>query len=178
VSGVYAAGFLGYAHVERGEAEAAIPLLEHAVRELEQFGFPQWHGMFMSALAEAHRLSGSTDNALELAQRGLAIATSCRYWLAVGYAQRILGRIASDKGIHDESAARLAEALGTFTSIGAQLEIGRVRIELATVAAGRGDRRIALTHAEAAEAVLRDVDAPIQLDRAHRLANELRRPGA
>jgi len=176
VSGVYAAGFLGYAHVERGEAEAAIPLLEHAVRELEQFGFPQWHGMFTSSLAEAYRLSGNTYKALELAERGLALATSCRYWLAVGYAQRVLARIASDQGRHDDAAARLADALDTFTSISAQLEIGRVRIELAGLAARRDDRLTASTHAEAAEAVLREVDAPFQLDRAHRLVSELRRP--
>src|SRR5437660_864852 len=176
VSGVYAAGFLGYAHVERGEAEAAIPLLEHAVRELEQFGFPQWHGLFTSSLAEAYRLSGNTYKALELAERGLALATSCRYWLAVGYAQRVLARIASDQGRHDDAAARLADALDTFTSISAQLEIGRVRIELAGLAARRDDRLTASTHAEAAEAVLREVDAPSHLDRAHPLASELRRP--
>ena len=50
-----------------------------------------------------------------------------------------------------------------------------MRIELATLAAGRGDRLSALTHAQAAAAVLGDVDAPIQLERAQRLASELRR---
>ena len=95
--------------------------------------------------------------------------------MAVGYGQRILGRIASDTGATDEAAAHFADALGTFTSIGAQLEVARMRIELATLAAGRGDRLIALTHAEAAEAVLRDVDAPAHRERAQRLAIELRR---
>jgi len=176
VSGVYAAGFLGYAHVDRGEAETAIPLLDHAVRELEQFGFPQWHGMFTASLAEAYRLRGNTDRAFELAERGLALATSCRYWLGVGYAQRVLARIASDRGRQDEAAARFADALGTFTSIDARIEIGRVRIELAGLVADRHDRPGALRHAEEAESVLRDMDAPVQLARAHRLVSELRHP--
>ena len=176
VSGVYAAGFLGYAHVDRGEAEAAIPLLEHAVQELEQFGFPQWHGMFTAALAEAYRLSGDTEKAFALAERGLALATSCRYWLGVGYAQRVLARVASDRGCPDEATARFAEALATFTSIDARIEIGRMRIELADLAANRHDRPGGLKHAEAAEAMLRDVDAPVQLAHAQRLLRELRHP--
>jgi class 3 adenylate cyclase/tetratricopeptide (TPR) repeat protein len=176
VSSVYAAMFLGYAHVERGEHESAVPLLEHVVRELEQFGIPQFHGMFTAMLGEAMRLAGDTGSALELARRGVAIASAARYWLAVGYAQRILGRIARDNGSHNEAAAHFEEALTTFTSIGAQFEIGRMRLELADLTAGRGDRAIALMHAEAAHAALRDLDAPIHLSRAQRRAAELRQP--
>ncbi len=177
VSGVYATGFLGHAHLERGDHEAATPLLEHAVRELEQFGFPQWHGMLMSSLAEAHRQGGRLDAARELAQRGLAITTRCRYGLAVGQGQRVLGRIASDTGAREAAESHFAEALATFTSIGARLEVGRLRIELATRAAQRGDRAAALVHAEAAEAALLDLDTPLQLERARQLAIDLRRAG-
>ena len=174
VSGVYAAGFVGYAHVERGDAEPAIPILEHVVRELEQFGFPQWHGMFTASLGEALRLTGDATAALALARRGVAIASGARYGLAVGYGQRILGRIARDTGGHDEAAAHFEEALGTFTSIGAQFEVGRMRLELAELEAVRGDRVTALAHAEAADAALRDLDAPIYRTRAQRLVGELR----
>ena len=160
-------------HKRRGAPISSSSLPSHLVAQVAVI--PQWHGMFTSSLAEAHRLSGNTDAALQLARRGLAITTSCRYWLAVGYGQRILGRIASDTGAHDEAAAHFADALGTFTSIGAKLEVGRMRIELASLAAGRGDRLTALTHVEAAEAVLRDLDAPAYLERAQRLAIELRR---
>src|SRR5262245_42816225 len=108
VSGVYATMFLGYAHVERGEPEPAIPLLEHVVRELEQFGIPQFHGMFTATLGEAFRLVGDAGTALALARRGVAIASEAGYWLAVGYGQRILGRIARDTGGHDEPPAHFA----------------------------------------------------------------------
>ncbi len=175
VSGVYASGFLGYVHVEHGDPEPAIPLLEHVVSELEQFGFPQWHGMFTSTLAEGHRLGGNTDRALDLARRGLAITTGARYWLGVGYGQRILGRIASDTGAHDATVGHLTDALATFTSIGAQFEVGRTRLELAALAAGAGDRAAALAHVQEGEAAFRGLDASAQLRRAQELALELRR---
>jgi hypothetical protein len=63
-----------------------------------------------------------------------------------------------------------------FTSIDARIEIGRMRIELADLAANRHDRPGGLKHAEAAEAMLRDVDAPVQLAHAQRLLRELRHP--
>jgi len=73
VSRAYASGFLGYVHVEGGEAVAAIPLLELAVEEIAHFGFAQWHGMFTSALADACRLAGDAAKAQSLARRGLEI---------------------------------------------------------------------------------------------------------
>jgi tetratricopeptide (TPR) repeat protein len=173
VSGVYASGFLGYAHVERGDAEPAIPLLEHAVRELEQFGFPQWHGMFTGALAEARRLSGDIATARELARRGLTITTGARYWLGVGYCQRVLARVAADAGDHDEAVARFTEALQIFESIGARFEVGRVRLELAERAWRRGARADARLHLTAAQAALAEVDAPIYAERVRQLAAEL-----
>ncbi|HEY3066029.1 MAG TPA: AAA family ATPase [Methylomirabilota bacterium] len=173
VSGAYAAGFLGYAHIERGDAETALPLLEHVVRELEQFGFPQWHGLWTSALAEARRVSGDTAAALETARRGVAITTGCKYWYGVGYGQRVLGRIALDARRFDEAAAHFDDALRTFVSVGVVFEAARTRLELATLAAGRGDRDTARVHVDAALAVLRDLDAPVYLERAQRAASEL-----
>jgi tetratricopeptide (TPR) repeat protein len=173
VSGVYAAGFLGYAHVEGGDAESALPLLEHAVRELEQFGFPQWHGMFTSALAEARRVSGDVTEAFEMARRGLRLMTDAQYWFGVGYGQRILARITRDAGRLDEAARHFDDALRTFTSIGAVFEAARIRLELATLAADRGDRGTARVHVDAALVALRDVDAPMYLERAQRAAAAL-----
>ena len=117
------------------------------------------------------------ETALELAWRGLAITTGCRYWLAVGYGQRVLGRIAADRGALDEAEAHLMDALATFTSMDAQPEVGRTAIELATLAARRGDRTTALTHIEAAETAFRDLDVPAHRHRAQRLATELRHAG-
>ena len=49
-----------------------------------------------------------------------------------------------------------------------------MRLELAELEAVRGDRVTALAHAEAADAALRDLDAPIYRTRAQRLVGELR----
>lgn len=58
------------AHIEAGDA-GGVPLLEHAFGELGRFGFPQWHGMLISTLSEAHRLAGKTAKAEPPAHLGI-----------------------------------------------------------------------------------------------------------
>jgi ATP/maltotriose-dependent transcriptional regulator MalT len=173
VSHVYASGFLGYVHVERGEPGEAIALLEHAVQELARFGFPQWHGMFTASLAEAYRLSGDASQAQSLAHRGLEISRGARYWFGVGYGQRVLARIARSADALDEAESELTEALETFQSIGAEFEVARVRLELADLAGHRGDRERARTRLEPARRTFERLRVPHYLDRADRLAREL-----
>jgi class 3 adenylate cyclase/tetratricopeptide (TPR) repeat protein len=173
VSHVYASGFLGYVHVERGEPAEAIALLEHAVQELARFGFPQWHGMFTASLAEAYRLAGDAAQAQTLAHRGLEIARGARYWFGVGYAQRVLARIARSADALDEAESELTEALETFQSIGAEFEVARVRLELADLAGHRRDRERARTHLEPARRTFERLSVPRYLDRADRLARKL-----
>lgn len=173
VSHAYASGFLGYVHVDRGEPGEAIPLLEHVVEELVRFGFPQFHGMFTTALADAYRLAGDAAQAQTLAHRGLEIAQGCGYLFGVGYAQRVLARIARSADALDEAESELTEALETFQSIGAEFEVARVRLELADLAGHRGDRERARTHLEPARLMFERLRVPHYLDRADRLAREL-----
>ena len=169
----YASGFLGYVHVEREEPVEAIALLEHAVQELARFGLPQWHGMFTASLADAYRLAGDAAQAQTLAQRGLEIARGARYWFGVGYAQRVLARIARSADALDEAESKLTEAIETFQSIGAEFEVARVRLELADLAGHRRDRERARTHLEPARRTFERLRVPHYLDRADRLAREL-----
>lgn len=163
----------GYVHVERGEPTEAVVLLEHAVHELEGFGLPQWHGMFAASLAEAYRLVGDAAQAQTLATRGLEIARGARYWFGVGYAQRILARIARSADALDEAESGLTDALETFQSIGAEFEVARVRLELADLANHRGDRERARTHLAPARRTFEHLRVPRYLDRADRLARDL-----
>jgi len=56
---------------------------------------------------------------------GLAVATSANYRYAIGLAQRTAGRIARDRGLAEEAAAKFAEAVSTFDRMGAAFEAGR-----------------------------------------------------
>ncbi len=172
VSHTYASGFLGSAHVERGEPAEAIPLLEHVIQELARFGLRQWHGMFTTWLAEAYRLIGEAAKAQALAHRGLEIARGARYGFGVGHAQRVLGRIARSADALDEAESELTEALETFQSIGAEFEVARVRLELADLAGHGRDPERARTHLEAARRTFERLRVPRYVERADRLARE------
>jgi class 3 adenylate cyclase/tetratricopeptide (TPR) repeat protein len=173
VSRVYAAGFLGLAHVERGDAAAAIPLLAETVDELERFGFPQWHGMLTGCLAEAQRLSGRLDDARALAARGLEITRRAQYWFGVGIVLRAQAHIALDAGEPPRAWALLEETLATYASIGAQFEIGRIRLELASLAAATRDATAAAEHLGEAHRLFTTLRTPRYRERAEHLAREL-----
>lgn len=135
VSRTYAALFLGYALVEQGDCDRANALLGPVAAELEGFEFPQWHALALVLAGESCRGLGRPDEAMTLVGRGLEVATRAEYWYAVGLAQRIAGRLASDRG--DAGSARRAfdDSLATFERIGAAFEAARSRQDLATLAA-------------------------------------------
>ena len=132
------------------------------------------HGLFTASLAEACRLTGDAAQAQTLAHRGLEIARGARYWFGVGYAQRVLARIARSAGALDGAESKLSEALETFQSIGAEFEVARVRLELADLAGHRrGPQERARTHLEPARRTFERAAVPRYLHRADQLAREL-----
>jgi tetratricopeptide (TPR) repeat protein len=129
VSRAYASMVLGYALLEAGDYSGARERLEPIVAALESFGFLQWHAWTSILAGEAYRLDGALDIAEALVTRGLEVATQAPYWYAVGFAERIAGRIARDRGNREESVAALDRALDTFERIGARFEEARTRQE-------------------------------------------------
>lgn len=173
VSSAYASAWLGYAYVEKGDFVEALPVLHQAIRELERFGFPQWHGLFTVVLAEAYRLNGQVERALELANQGLKITTRAKYWYGVGFGHRALGRIALAKSALNEAEMRLTGALQTFAGIEAQFEAGRTRLDLAAVAHTHGNREIARTQLKEAYRLFRALEVPRYVERTEQLARQL-----
>jgi DNA-binding winged helix-turn-helix (wHTH) protein/tetratricopeptide (TPR) repeat protein len=131
VSRAYASMVLGYALLEAGDHSGARERLEPIIAELESFGFLQWHAWTSILTGETYRLDGALDIAEALVTRGLEVATQAPYWYAVGFAERIAGRIARDRGDREESAAAFNRALQTFERIGARFEEARTRAEAA-----------------------------------------------
>jgi hypothetical protein len=62
-----AMGHLGYAYLEKGDAQQAILTLEQSTPFLHRFGFRSFEGWFTALLAEAYRLQGDLDRAAVLA---------------------------------------------------------------------------------------------------------------
>jgi DNA-binding winged helix-turn-helix (wHTH) protein/tetratricopeptide (TPR) repeat protein len=130
VSRAYASMILGFALLERGEPGPARAILEPVVAELESFGFPQWHGFAAVLAAETYRAEARLDTARSIAERGLEVTTRAQYWYGVGFAQRVIGRIARDRGNRPEAVAALDNSARTFERIGAAFEAARTREEL------------------------------------------------
>jgi tetratricopeptide (TPR) repeat protein len=139
VSRAYASMFLGYALLEAGDHRAARDQLVPIVTELESFGFPHWQAWASTLTGETYRLDGALDVAATFVERGLETAKQARYWYAVGFAERIAGRIARDRGYREESVAALDRALDTFERIGARFEAKRTSAEAASALGTRRD---------------------------------------
>jgi hypothetical protein len=107
--------------------------IDRALSRLLRGGTPVLQGhAFASALtAETYRLDGQLDLATTFLDRGLDVATRAEYWYAVGFAQRVSGRIARDRGCAVEAAAAFDRALRTFERIGGTFEAGGTRLERA-----------------------------------------------
>ena len=133
VSRAYASLFLGFSLVKHGDHAQAVDELQVSIRELEGFGFPQWHALAAVMLGEAQRGLGRLEEAAEATRSGTDIATRAQYWYAVGLGEQVTARIARDRGRVEDATSALESALLTFTRIGAVFEADCARHELATL---------------------------------------------
>jgi len=131
VSRAYATLFLGFALLEKGEAEEARAQLEPIVTELEGFALRQWHALAATLTGESLRMLGRFDEAAAFAETGLRVATEAAYWYAVGFGHRVVARIKRDRGASDRGRAGFEQALAVFARIGATFEADRTRADLA-----------------------------------------------
>jgi transcriptional regulator with AAA-type ATPase domain/tetratricopeptide (TPR) repeat protein len=131
---------LGHAHLEKGDLDRAIPLLEQSAAMMSQFRFRPLQGRVLTFLAEGCLATGQLDRAGDLAREGLALTSAAHYAYGLAWAQWILGRIEAASGRDAEAGRLLQEALATFASIDASFMAGRVHLTLARVAHQAGRR--------------------------------------
>ncbi|MGH7307634.1 MAG: ATP-binding protein [Candidatus Rokuibacteriota bacterium] len=155
-----ATGSLGLAHLERGDADAAVPVLQEAVQQL--IGIPLRQGIVrhLVYLSEAYLLAGEVARAVETVQEAARRNQDGENPFNMGLVERALGRIAQAARNSDEAQARLSSALAGFERCGASFEAGRTRVELGELAAARGDTEIAAEHARVALAAFDLANAP------------------
>jgi class 3 adenylate cyclase/tetratricopeptide (TPR) repeat protein len=163
---------LGMCYIEKGDPAPAIPILERAAGALAEFGFRQLHGVATIFLAQACLADGQVERAYELASRALEIALDPSFPWAVGWAQRLLGRIAHQRGSLEEADARLREALATFGGFDGRFEVGRTRLDLAALAHAQGDRDAAVGHLREARMLFEAVRVPTYVERTEAIAQQ------
>ena len=112
------AGVLGYAYAVSGRSAEGIPILEDAVRDLENMGHTWGQSVQFVYLGEAYVLDDRLDDALAVAGRALTVARGHNYRNAEAKALRLLGDIAARRDLtdsaerHDRDALAIAEELG------------------------------------------------------------------
>jgi tetratricopeptide (TPR) repeat protein len=143
------------------------------VRELEDFPIPYWLALALTFIGETLRLQGRLDEAAGFVERGIQNATRVGYAYAMGFAHRIAGRIARDRGLVLEASSQLRQALEIFERASAVFEAARTRLDLAEVAAQRGDRTEARGELTAAARTFQSLGATAYGDRTTRLAASL-----
>jgi len=171
-----AAGWLGFAYVEHGDAVRAIAALEQSIPLLHQFGVRGLEGWFTAFLAEAHRLDGRLDRAEALSLEALHIATEADTRVAVGWAQQTRGRIALQRNDIEMAATSLGAALETFTAIDSRYECARIHVDLATIERERGRPEAAGRHLNEAHRLFTALGVPRYRERVENLAAEAQIP--
>lgn len=124
-------GMLALALVERHDTAEACAVLDEAIPQAVQFRIPHMHGLFLAFRGEAALQAGDLAAARGLAEQGADITRNAKYIYGLGWAQRVLGRIALASG--DRAAAQdwFLQAIRTFGDMGAPYEAGRTRLEMA-----------------------------------------------
>jgi transcriptional regulator with AAA-type ATPase domain/tetratricopeptide (TPR) repeat protein len=165
-----ALSFLGGAYLELGDFRQAIPPLEDAVERWTRFQHRPMLGWFTAVLGEACLAAGNVGRARELAEQGREIAASVGFKYAVGWACRVLGRLARLHGTADQGDVELRAGLAAFLEIGARFEAARTLLDLAAGALARRDAPGGVRLAREAHALLAGLGAPVYEERARQLA--------
>ncbi|HSF03791.1 MAG TPA: hypothetical protein VLA62_12305, partial [Solirubrobacterales bacterium] len=173
LNAVFALGWLGYAHLEKGEPATALPLLTESIRLLEAFRFPQPRSWFMAFLAEAHLASGEGARAGVLAGAALTLAHQGRSLLAIGLAERTLGRLRVAAGAPGEALARFGAAREAFDRVGARYEVARTLLDLGLAAHTAGDAEATERHLADARRLFEALAVPSYVARTDGLATRL-----
>ena len=169
-----AQGFFGYAELEHGNLRAARAALAPANAALEEAGFEQLEGWLSTFLAEVESAEGYVEEARRRAGRALAVAEATGFGYGKGLALRALGRLARGAGDRPAAAAHLRAALAVFADLAAAMEAARTRLDLAALGSEDGDAAGAAAELREAAATFAELGLERLLQRARRLALELR----
>jgi DNA-binding SARP family transcriptional activator len=164
---------LAEAELEAGDIDAAIRGLEAIVAK-SGAAPAQLTAMWAAChLGDAYLAAGNLDGAQSAAARALTLNAGLNAFHSA-LARRLCGRIALAEARCDAAAESLARALEDLERCGASFEAGRTHLDLARVAAARGDgRNRVLAHIVAAIGAFDAAGAPKRRAEAVELAAAL-----
>ncbi len=157
---------IGWARVALGDL-AGLEDVEAGLSLAEKAGFLGGLGEYVEAAAEANRLAGRNQRAVELLDRGREIYEKTGETIFEARGRRIRGMIHVAQGEQEKAEAELLRAFEIFTGLGARVECLTVATELLRLAQGRGDE-------PAARQRLADLYASFQGGREYRPLREAR----
>jgi tetratricopeptide (TPR) repeat protein len=126
-----ALGWLGFAHLEAGDANRAVPILQEAIDGYHQVGLNAAEARLVGLLADAHLLKGDVDQAREAACLALTQAQDIGPTWTRAWTERVFGRAAHAEGDSTSAERHLRAALEQFEALGARFEVARTRVHLA-----------------------------------------------
>lgn len=136
-----ATGWLGYAYLEAGQHSLAVPYLDQSLASWTQYEYGPLVGLFSGWLADALRGLGDLERSAQLAQSALDLSRRLEFWWAAGWAERVLGHIARERGDLGAAESCLGSALRTYRSIHSRFEIARTLLAITELSRDLGDER-------------------------------------
>ena len=120
MSRAVAEGFLGTCYVEKGDTDAALPLLGRAAGTLGRLRLRQLEGFFTILQGLAHALRGDPERAATLAAHGLEIVRGINFGPAIVEARVVESLVARARRDFPAAARALDDALELAERIGAR----------------------------------------------------------
>jgi tetratricopeptide (TPR) repeat protein len=162
-------GFLGNGYVEKGDPEAALPLLVSAAAIFNRLGWRQLEGWFTMLQSQAQLMRGNQGEAAALLARGLEIVRNITFAPARILGHTMQAKLATARGERDEARRELASALALAEDSGATFVGGTIHLAMAEAAHAQGDHADLASHLGEAHARFTRLNAPIWAARAESL---------
>jgi DNA-binding SARP family transcriptional activator len=174
-----ALGMLGAAHLEDHDPGRAIACLEDAIGRLQAlagaggYRSGQLDGLLRAMLAEAYLAASDLDRAGAVGAQALASTRAGGWPVAIGYAERVVGRLALATGRLDDAERELEAAVRTFAASETRAQVGRSLLPLAELRAARGDDAGAATALRTTLDLFTRMRTPRLVERTEALAAKL-----
>ena len=180
VARAIAAGWLGAAHVEAGDVAAGHAAARgrrrppEAAQQHRRVSLRAGRRGAAGAAGRGRAAAGCRPRrARSLAEDAHAVARAGGWGVAVGYAERALGRALAAAGRIDEAEAAVDRSIRAFAAIEARAQQARSHLAVAELRAARGDKDAAAADLRLAHRVFSRLGAPRLVERAARLADGL-----
>jgi tetratricopeptide (TPR) repeat protein len=166
-----AAMCLGLVYLDTDRPHEAISWLEPLVVNPDRLRQRHVVGVCGAYLAEAHLEAGHLERAATVAADACRLGRETGYAHGLGYALRVMARVAAARRVAAEGERHAAEADGIYEVMGSPFERARIAWARAELARARGEHDVALRHFAEAIDGLRASGAPRYADRVEAIRN-------